>query len=107
MVVNQYSIYLINLDPTQGSEMQKTRPCVVLTPNEMNKHINTVQIAPLTSTLRSYPWRAEVTLKGKAGKIALDHIRAIDKSRIIKKQGELNDTEIRQVKNIIKEMLID
>lgn len=107
MVVNQYAIYLVNLDPTRGSEMQKTRPCVVLTPDEMNKHINTVQIAPLTSTLRHYPWRTEVMLNGKSGKIALDHIRAIDKSRIIKKLGKLNDIEIRLLKNIIKEMLID
>ena len=69
MVVVQYAVYLINLDPTQGSEMRKTRPCVIISPNEMNKHIKTVQIAPLTSNLKKYPWRCSVLFNNKAGNI--------------------------------------
>ena len=87
--------------------MQKTRPCVIISPDEMNKHLNTTQIAPLTSTINQYPWRCSVKFKNKEGTIALDHIRSIDKSRLIKKLGRLQLSEITSIKCIIKEMLVD
>ena len=107
MVISQYSVYLVDLDPTKGSEMRKTRPCVVLSPDEMNQYINTVQVAPLTSSTTTYPWRCPVQFKNKSGVVALDHIRSIDKSRMIKKSGKLNPSEIVSIKSIIREMLVD
>lgn len=107
MVAKQYEIYLTDLNPTKGAEMQKVRPCVIISPDEMNKHLRTVQIAPLTSTGKSYPWRVDVSLNKKSGKIALDHIRSIDKSRLIKKSGELTQPEIKTLKATIKTMLVD
>jgi mRNA interferase MazF len=107
VVIRQYSVYLVNLDPTQGSEMQKTRPCVVISPDEMNHHINTAQIAPLTSNRREYPWRCPISFNNKDGAVALDHIRSIDKSRIVRRLGTLQLQEIQIIKSIIKEMLVD
>lgn len=102
----QYDIYLVNLDPTLGSEIKKTRPCVVISPDEMNDYLRTVQIAPMTSTIKNYPWRVQVLHKKKKGAIALDQIRAIDKQRLIKKTGSLKTDTIQKIKNIILEMLI-
>jgi mRNA interferase MazF len=107
VVVSQYSVYLVDLDPTKGSEMRKTRPCVVLSPDEMNPYIDTVQVAPLTSNTRAYPWRCPVHFKNKSGVVALDHMRSIDKSRIIKKSGKLKSSEMVSIKSIIREMLVD
>ena len=107
MVISQYSVYLVDLDPTKGSEMKKTHPCVVLSPDEMNQYINTVQVAPLTSNTTTYPWRCPVQFKNKSGVVALDHIRSIDKSRMIKKSGKLKPSEIVSIKSIIREMLVD
>ena len=81
MVINQYEIYWIDLDPTKGSEIKKTRPCVVISPNEMNNSINTVIIAPMTSTSKDYPTRINTTLDERDGWIVLDQIRCVDKSR--------------------------
>jgi mRNA interferase MazF len=107
MEINQYEIYWIDLEPTKGSELQKVRPCVVISPNEMNHNIMTVIIAPLTSTSKKYPSRVEVVLEGKTGWIVLDQIRCVDKSRLKKKMGVLEEEYITEVKNIIREMLID
>ena len=85
MEYQRFDIYLINLDPTIGSEIKKTRPCVIISPNEMNNHIATVIIAPLTSRLRNYPTRVPCRVEGKQGQIVLDQIRTVDKTRLKKK----------------------
>ena len=105
--VNQYDIVLVNLDPTIGSEMKKTRPCVVLSPNEMNKYLQTIVIAPMTSSSKPYPTRAEVRHKTTKGWIAIDQIRTIDRIRIVKRFETLTDKEIEKVKNIIQETFVD
>ena len=107
MEIIQYAIVLVNLDPTLGSEIQKTRPCVVVSPNEMNKHLNTIIIAPMTSSLKEYPTRVAVNHNSKKGMIALDQIRTVDKKRILKVLGKLNNTEIQSTKVVLKEMLVD
>ena len=101
---SQYSIVLVNLDPTIGSEIKKTRPCVIISPNEINFNINTVIIAPMTSKSRNYPTRIKINDNSY---IVLDQIRTIDKQRIIKKSGELDIEIILQLKGVIKEMLVD
>lgn len=106
-MVKQYEVYFINLDPTKGSEVKKTRPCVVLSPNEMNKHLNTLIISPLTSTIKDYPTRIDVQVKRKNGQVMLDQIRTIDKSRLESKLGSISKKEISQIKQCIKEMLYD
>lgn len=107
MEIVQYAIVLVNLDPTLGSEIQKTRPCVVVSPNEMNKHLNTIIIAPMTSSLKEYPTRVALNHNSKKGMIALDQIRTVDKKRILKVLGKLNKTEIQSTKEVLKEMLVD
>ena len=107
MELVQYSIVLVNLDPTFGSEIQKTRPCVIVSPDEMNKYLNTIVIAPMTSNLKEYPTRIPVNLNGKKGMIAIDQIRKVDKKRIIKILGELSKSEIKQTKDILKETFVD
>jgi mRNA interferase MazF len=106
MEVNQYEIFWVNLDPTIGKEMKKTRPCAVLSPNEMNLYIDTVIIAPLTTTIRAYPSRVHFKLNAKASMIALDQIKTIDKKRIGKSAGKLDIKTIMQVKKVIDEMLV-
>src|SRR3989339_186585 len=103
MEINQYEIVLVNLDPTIGSEITKTRPCVVISPNEMNKHLNTIVIAPMTSQSKNYPTRIPVKHDNKNGWIVIDQIRTIDKQRIIKSLDNLKDKEIESVKKILKE----
>ena len=107
MEINQYQIILVNLDPTLGSEIKKTRPCVVISPNEMNKFLNTVVIAPMTTSSKNYPTRIEVRHDNKTGWIVLDQIRTIDKQRIIKDLGRLTKSEINELKSVLKETYID
>lgn len=83
-MVNRFDVYLVALDPTLGSEIKKTRPCVVISPDEMNRHLNTVIIAPLTSTRKKYPTRVGLSFQGKKGDIVLDQIRTVDKKRLVK-----------------------
>jgi len=90
MVVNRFDVYLVNLDPTVGSEIQKTRPCLVVSPDEMNRNIRTVIIAPMTSAQKDYPTRVSCTFRKKQGQIVLDQIRTIDKARLIKKLGTID-----------------
>ena len=85
MEFQRFDVYLVNLDPTVGSEIKKTRPCVIVSPNEMNNHISTIIVAPLTSKLRNYPTRVPCRVEGKQGQIVLDQIRTVDKSRLVKK----------------------
>ena len=107
MELTQYEIVLVNLDPTIGSEMQKTRPAVILSPNEMNKYLNTVVIAPMTNSSKSYPTRVEVNHNKTKGWIVLDQIRTIDRQRIAKKLDKLTEKDIKKVKNILKETFVD
>ena len=90
MVVNRFDVYLINLDPTVGSEIQKTRPCLIISPDEMNRHIRTVIGAPMTTAGKDYPTRISCQFMKKTGYIVLDQIRTIDKTRLIKKLGALD-----------------
>ena len=105
--MNQYDIVLVNLDPTVGSEIQKTRPCVIVSPNEINHNLQTLVVSPMTTTSRKYPTRVEVKYHGKTGWIAIDQIRTIDKVRVVKTLGTLNKSEIREVKSVIKETFVD
>lgn len=107
MEIRQYEIFLVNLDPTIGSEIKKTRPCVVISPNEMNHHLKTVVIAPMTTSSKNYPTRVETKHDNKIGWILLDQLRTIDKQRIINALGNLSTPEIKQVKAIIKETYVD
>jgi len=105
-MVKQYDIYWISLDPTLGSEIKKTRPCLVISPDVSNKHLNTVLVAPLTSTIRKFPMRMEIMVEGKKGQLAFDQIRCIDKIRILGKLGALTFEEQIEAKKILKEYLI-
>jgi len=107
MAINQYEIVLVNLDPTVGSEIKKTRPCVIISPNEMNKYLNTVVIAPMTSQSKKYPTRVPVKHNSKKGWIVLDQIRTIDKQRIIKTLDKLTEKEVEEVKLKLQETYID
>jgi mRNA interferase MazF len=90
MVVNRFDVYLTNLDPTVGSEIKKTRPCLIISPDEMNLHIRTVIVAPMTTAGKDYPTRITCQFKKKKGDIVLDQIRTIDKTRLVKKLGVLD-----------------
>ena len=105
--INQYDIVLVNFDPTLGSEMKKTRPCVVLSPNEMNKYLQTIVVAPLTSSSKPYPTRVQINHPTTKGCIAIDQVRTIDRLRIVKRFETLLASEITQVKNVIKETFVD
>jgi mRNA interferase MazF len=107
MVINQYDIFWVDLNPTIGHEIKKVRPCVVISPNEMNLNIDTVIIAPMTTRSRNYPTRIEIDFEKKIGWIVIDQIRAIDKIRLKENAGHLREIEIIKVKNILKEMLVD
>ena len=107
MEVEQYQIVLVNLDPTIGSEIKKIRPCVIISPNEMNKHLRTIIVAPMTPTSRKYPTRVEVKHDTKIGWIAVDQGRTIDKQRIIKILGRLSLPESKELKHVIKETFVD
>ncbi|MEW6654529.1 MAG: type II toxin-antitoxin system PemK/MazF family toxin [Bacteroidota bacterium] len=101
---SRFEVYYVNLDPTIGSEIKKTRPCVIISPNELNYNISTVIIAPLTSKLRSYPTRVPCKVEGKQGQIVLDQIRTVDKIRLVKKIDTLNKLPQTKVLNVLKEM---
>ncbi len=107
MEIVQYSVYLVNLDPTIGHEIKKTRPCLVISPDEMNHNIQTVIIAPMTTKSHKYPTRVPVTLQNKKGWIVLDQIRTIDNQRLIKKIGSIDNKKITEVRAVIKEMLVE
>lgn len=106
MEVKQYEIYWVNLDPTIGKEIKKTRPCVILSPDDMNEFIGTVIVAPFTTTIRSYPSRVKFNLNGTASMIALDQIKTLDKARLQDKVGKLNALTVTLVKKVIEEMLV-
>ena len=107
MEIMQYSIVLVDLDPTLGSEIKKTRPCVILSPNEMNKYLNTIVLAPMTTNLKKYPTRGVVEHDGRKGMIVIDQIRTVDKIRILKVLGKLTKSEIKNCKDVIRETFVD
>ena len=105
--LNQYDVFWVNLDPAEGSEMAKKRPCVVISPDEMNDYQKTVTIAPLTSNLKPIYWRVRVIFNNQYGMVALDHIRSVSKSRLDNYMGRLQTSEIQDIKQTIKEMFVD
>ena len=104
MDIARFEVYLVSLDPTQGSEMKKTRPCLVISPDEMNRYIATVIVAPMTTRGRSYPTRVPCTFQGKKGEIVLDQIRTVDKTRLVRKLGKISPHTQRKVLEILQEM---
>jgi mRNA interferase MazF len=104
LVVNRFDVYLVGLDPTIGYEIQKTRPCLVVSPDEMNRHIRTVIIAPMTSAGKDYPTRVSCTFKKKQGHIVLDQIRTIDKTRLIKRLGTIDSKAQSDVISVLQRM---
>jgi len=107
MELKQYQVVLVNLDPTIGSEMKKTRPCIIISPDEMNKYLDTIIIAPLTSSSKDYPTRVRIKHDNKNGFIVLDQIRTIDKRRMITVLGNMSEREIRKVKEVLRETFVD
>jgi mRNA interferase MazF len=104
MVVNRFDVYLINLDPAVGSEIQKTRPCLIISPDEMNRFIRTVIVAPLTTAGKDYPTRVSCKFKKKKGQIVLDQIRTIDKSRLLKKLGSIDSQTQSEVISVLQRL---
>jgi mRNA interferase MazF len=102
--VKRFDVYLVGLDPARGLEMKKTRPCVIVSPDEINTRLNTVIVAPLATTDRPYPFRPRLIFKRKAGSIALDHLRAVDRSRLIRKVGRVEPSVARAIAETIVEM---
>jgi len=102
--VKRFEVYLINLDPSVGHEIKKMRPCLIVSPDEMNKHIKTVIIAPMTTKGRKYPTRINCRFKGKSGQIVLDQIRTVDKIRFTKKLGIINLDTQKKVASVLSEM---
>ncbi|MGH6914005.1 MAG: type II toxin-antitoxin system PemK/MazF family toxin [Geminicoccales bacterium] len=103
-MVARFDVYLVSLDPTRGSEIQKTRPCVIVSPDEMNAWLRTVIVAPMTTTLRAYPSRVTLTFAGKKGQVALDQIRTIDKTRLVRKLGRVDDSAAIEIASVLTDM---
>jgi mRNA interferase MazF len=104
VVISRFEVYLVNLDPTIGHEVRKTRPCLIVSPDEMNLYIGTVIVAPMTTKARDYPTRVSLTFQGKKGQIVLDQIRTIDKIRLIKRLGKIDKNTAQKVLEILSEM---
>lgn len=107
MELKQYHVYLVNLDPTIGHEIQKIRPCLIISPDEMNRHLQTVMIAPMTTKSHNYPSRVSLTFTAKQAWIVLDQIRTVDRRRLVKELGKITAPKTQKVKAILKEMLVD
>jgi mRNA interferase MazF len=104
MVVKRFDVYLINLDPTVGSEIQKTRPCLVVSPDEMNRFIKTVIVAPMTTKGTAYPTRVMCKFQGRQGQVVIDQIRIVDKTRLVRKLGKIDKQTQMEVLSILGEM---
>lgn len=102
--MNMFDIYLVNMDPSRGAEMNKVRPAVIISPSPMNKNLKTVIIAPLTHTIKGYPSRVATRFNKQAGDVVLDQIRAVDKSRLKKKIGEIDASTALKIKKILRTM---
>jgi mRNA interferase MazF len=107
MVIRRFEVYLVNLDPTVGREIQKSRPCLVISPDEMNAHIATIIVAPMTTRGRDYPSRVPCQFQGKDGQVVLDQIRTVDKSRLVKRMGILDSRVQKQVLVTLAEMFAE
>jgi mRNA interferase MazF len=107
MELSQYQIVLVNLDPTQGSEIKKTRPCTIISPDEMNKYLQTIVVAPMTTSSRPYPTCVEVKHNKRKGWVVLDQIRSVDRTRIVKTFDRLSEKEIAMIKAVIQETYVD
>src|SRR5512145_1955411 len=104
MVVRRFEVYWVNLEPTAGAEIQKTRPCLVISPDEMNRYIKTVIVAPMTTKGRAYPTRVLCKFDGKEGQIVLDQLRTLDKIRLVKRLGEVEKETQKEVLRVLAEM---
>jgi mRNA interferase MazF len=104
MAVNRFEVYLVNLDPTVGSEIRKTRPCLVVSPDELNHYVRTVIVAPLTTKGQAYPTRVPCRFKVKAGQVVLDQIRTVDQARLIQRLGRLDGKTSARVLQVLQEM---
>lgn len=104
MAVNRFDVYLVDLDPTVGSEIKKTRPCLIVSPNEMNHHIRTVIVAPMTTRGRQYPTRVPCKFKGKAGQVVLDQLRTVDAARLVSRLGRIGRKTAANVLDMLQEM---
>ncbi|MEN8246479.1 MAG: type II toxin-antitoxin system PemK/MazF family toxin [Thermodesulfobacteriota bacterium] len=104
VVVKRFDVFLVSLDPTVGSEIKKTRPCLIISPDEMNRNIRTVIMAPMTSASKNYPTRVPCTFKKKPGQIVLDQIRTIDKSRLVKKLGTIDSNDQSEVISVLQRL---
>ena len=107
LVISRFDVYLVSLDPTQGHEIRKTRPCVVISPDEMNHHIGTVIVAPMTTKGRDYPTRIPLTFQRKKGQIVLDQIRTVDKTRLVKRLGKLDTNTAAKTLGVLQEMFAE
>ena len=107
IVVNRFEVYLVNLDPTIGREIQKTRPCLVISPNEMNHHIATVIVAPMMTKGQDYPSRVDCQFEGKSGQIVLDQIRTVDKRRLVRKLGKIATNTQQEVISVLLEIFAE
>ncbi|MBE9203981.1 type II toxin-antitoxin system PemK/MazF family toxin [Synechocystis salina LEGE 06099] len=107
LVVRRFEVFLVNLNPTVGSEIKKTRPCVVISPDEMNRYIATVIVAPMTTKGKSYPTRVSCKFDGKAGQIVLDQMRTVDKTRLIKKLGLVDADTQSKLLTVLAEMFAE
>ena len=107
MVVKRFEVYLANLDPTLGSEIQKTRPCLIISPDEMNEAIATVIVTPMTTKGRDYPTRVNCIFDGKEGQIVLDQIRTVDKVRLVKKLGKISTSTQKEVLAVLLELFAE
>jgi mRNA interferase MazF len=105
--VQQYGVYWVDLNPTRGAEINKVRPCVVVSPDELNEHLATVVVIPLTSQVHNYPWRMNALIDGKDAELVMDQIKSLDKLRIGNKMCDLSTDDIALLKQRLKEMLID
>ena len=106
MVTNRFDVFLISLDPTRGSENRKTRPCLIISPDEMNDHIRTVIVAPMTTKGRPYPSRVPCTFQGKRGQVVLDQIRTVDKKRLVRRLGTISSGIQSKVLDALQEMFV-
>jgi mRNA interferase MazF len=97
MVIRRFEVWLANLDPTMGKEIKKTRPCLIISPDEANRYLDTVMCAPMTTTIRNYPTRINCIFRKKGGQVAIDQIRALDKVRLVRKLGVLNEEACKRV----------
>jgi mRNA interferase MazF len=104
MEVKRFEVYLINLDPTVGHEITKSRPCLVISPDEMNRYISTVIVAPMTTKGRDYPTRVPCTFQGKEGQVVIDQIRTVDKIRLIKRLGKIDSETQADVFSVLSEL---